>query len=217
MSNIARVELNQETESSSYGYFPKLISHGKRFSNSFSEGLVPIFSMRLFKYSFASIPLAMAVWRMEKMITDDFAPLDVFENKNFFLAMTKGLTPLSTNRCFPDTGKCGRCPLNQSSLIALITLPNFETWHRIKYPFLNILTDSFVVLIMVLLLRSSFKDIVMSMYSSSAASMPLTSHDFCMRPAYLHIHPHIVDFATPYSLQMFFSAFPADAVSQDQS
>lgn len=67
------------------------------------------------------------------------------------------------------------------------------------------------------LLRSSFKGIVMSMYSSSAASMPLTSHDFCMRPAYLHIHPHVVDFATPYSLQMFFSAFPADAVSQDRS
>lgn len=217
MSNITRFELIQETESKSCGYFPKLIFHGKRFFNSFSEGLVPIFSMRGFKYSFASIPLAMAVWRMEKMITDDFAPLDVFENKKFFLAMTKGLTPLSANRYFPDTGKCGRCPLNQSSLIVLITLPNFETWHRIKYPFLNILTDSFVVLIMVLLLRSSFKDMVISMYSSSAASIPLTSHDFCMRPAYLHIHPHIVDFATPYSLQMFFSAFPADAVSQDRS
>lgn len=37
------------------------IFHGKRFSNSFSEGLEPIFSMRVFKYSFASIPLAIAV------------------------------------------------------------------------------------------------------------------------------------------------------------
>lgn len=130
--------------------------------------------------------------------------------------MTKGLTPLSANRCFPDTGKCGRGPLNQSSLIALITLPNLETWHRIEYPFLNILTDSFVVLIMVLLLRSSFKGMVMSIYSSSAASMPLTSHDFCIRPAYLHIYPHIVDFANPYSLRMFFSAFTANTVSQDR-
>ena len=51
--------------------------------------------MSVFKYSFASIPLAIAVWRIEKIITEDSAPFDVFENKKFFLAITKGLTPLS--------------------------------------------------------------------------------------------------------------------------
>ena len=73
----------------------RLIFHGKRFSNSFSEGLEPIFSMSVFKYSFASIPLAIAVWRIEKIITEDSAPFDVFENKKYYRATTKYLTSLS--------------------------------------------------------------------------------------------------------------------------
>ena len=33
--------------------------------------------------------------------------------------------------------------------------------------------------------------------ASSTASMPLTSHDFCMRPVYLHIHPPHRRFCDP--------------------